>query len=278
MELEGPVALATIKETGADGAQLHKLAFFRLTDGQWRLSPPQPDRFGPTIAKDSPHFRITVRQRDERFLPDLVNLAEGAYVTLCGELRCRPAGQPLNLLLAYDIAGTQLEPAAGEISVPSPWLTGRTPDGLPAAAFEQELVRQLAVHLATDKAPDTPPAVLQAIGDWAAAELAGAPVPGDGTLLPALQNGSLLPLDVVWRQANSQPHVANPLVSAQLHTMLAFAQATLVDDAVGRLLEAGPGPLPVVLQRAFGLDATTFAADWLRWVSSAFPAVSPQVG
>jgi hypothetical protein len=132
--------------------------------------------------------------------------------------------------------------------------------------------------LAADKAPNTPPAVLQAVGDWAAADLAGAAVPGGEALPAALQDGGLLPLDVVWRQANSQPRVANPLVTAQLHSILAFAQATLADDAVGRLLEAGSGPLTVVLQRAFELDAATFAADWLRWLSSAFPPVSPQVG
>ena len=78
--------------------------------------------------------------------------------------------------------------------------------------------------------------------------------------------------------ANGQPRVANPLVKAQLRTMLTFAQATLVDDAIGRLLEAGAGPLSVVLQRAFRLDATTFSADWLRWLSADFNTFSQQVG
>ncbi len=227
LTLDGQLAVATVTETNADGVALHKLAFYRLTEGQWRLAPPQPDSFGPTIPEESPHFRITVRKRDERFLPDLVNMAEGAYVTLCGELRCKPASQPLTLRLSYDVAGTRAEPTPGEVSIPSPWLTGRTAAGLPTADFEQELIRQLAVQLAMDKAPDTPPALLEAIGDWAAAELAGAPVPGGETLPPALQNGTLLPLDIVWRQASSQPNIANPLVSAQLHSMLAFAQATL---------------------------------------------------
>ncbi len=140
------------------------------------------------------------------------------------------------------------------------------------------MIRQLAVQLALDKAPNTAAPVLEAIGDWAAADLAGAPMPGGETLPPALQNGGLLPLDVVWRQANSQPNVANPLVKAQLHTMLTFAQATLVDDAIGRLLEAGAGPLPVVLQRAFQIDSTTFASDWLRWLSADFNSDSQQVG
>ena len=120
--------------------------------------------------------------------------------------------------------------------------------------------------------------MLEAIGDWAAAELAGTPMPGGEALPLALQNGTLLPLNVVSRQANSQPHVANPLVTAQLHTMLAFAQATLVDNTIGRLLEAGAGPLPVVLQRAFQLDASTFSAGWLRWLSADFGPVSQQVG
>ena len=278
LRLDGQVAVAEVTETSADGAALHKLAFYRLTDGQWRLAPPQPDSFGPTISEESPHFRITVRERDERFLPDLVNMAEGGYVTLCGELRCTLDAQPLALHLAYDFANAGTDPAPGQLSILSPWLTGRTAEGLPTSAFEQELIRQLAVQLALDKAPNTPAPVLEAIGDWAAAELAGAPMPGGEALPLALQNGTLLPLDVVWRQANSQPHVANPLVKAQLHTMLAFAQATLVDDAIGRLLEAGAGPLPVVLQRAFQLDATTFSAGWLRWLSTDFTSVSPQVG
>ena len=278
LTLDGQVAVAAVTETGADGATLHKLAFFRLTDGQWRLAPPQPDSFGPTISEESPHFRITVRERDERFLPDLVNMAEGGYVTLCGELRCTLDAQPLTLHLAYDFAnaGTDLTP--GQLSILSPWLTGRTAKGLPTSAFEQELIRQLAVQLALDKAPNTSAPLLEAIGDWAASELAGTPMPGGEALLLALQNGTLLPLDVVWRQANSQPHVANPLVKAQLHTMLVFAQATLVNDAIGRLLEAGAGSLPVVLERAFQLDSTTFSAGWLRWLSTDFSSVSPQVG
>ena len=278
LKLDGQVATAAVTETSADGAALHKLAFYRLTDGQWRLSPPQPDSFGPTISEELPHFRITARERDERFLPDLVNMAEGAYVTLCGELRCTLDAQPLLLHLAYDFANAGSDPTPGQLSILSPWLTGRTAEGLPTSAFEQELIRQLAVQLALDKAPSTSAPVLEAIGDWAAAELAGAPMPGGEALPLALQNGALLPLDVVWRQATSQSHVANPLVKAQLHTMLAFAQATLVDDAIGRLLEAGAGPLPVVLQRAFQLDSTTFSADWLRWLSTYFTSVSPQVG
>ena len=278
LTLDGQVAVAEVTETGADGAALHKLAFYRLTDGQWRLAPPQPDSFGPTISKESPHFRITVRERDKRFLPDLVNMAEGGYVTLCGELRCTLDAQPLILHLAYDFANVGTDPVPGRLSILSPWLTGRSAEGLPASAFQQELIRQLAVQLALDKAPSTSAPVLEAIGDWAAAELAGAPMPGGEALPLALQNGTLLPLDVVWRQANSQPRVANPLVKAQLHTMLAFAQATLVDDAIGRLLEAGAGPLPVVLQRAFQLDSTTFATDWLRWLSADFSSVSQQVG
>ena len=278
LTLDGQVAVAEVTETGADGAALHKLAFYRLTDGQWRLASPQPDSFGPTISKESPHFRITVRERDKRFLPDLVNMAEGGYVTLCGELRCTLDAQPLILHLAYDFANVGTDPVPGRLSILSPWLTGRSAEGLPASAFQQELVRQLAVQLALDKAPSTSAPLLEAIGDWAAAELAGAPMPGGETLPLALRNGTLLPLDVVWRQANSQPRVANPLVKAQLHTMLTFAQATLVDDAIGRLLEAGAGPLPVVLQRAFQLDSTTFASDWLRWLSADFSSVSEQVG
>ena len=205
-------------------------------------------------------------------------MAEGGYVTLCGELRCTLDAEPLVLRLAYDFGNAGSDPAFGEISILSPWLTGRTAKGLPAPAFEQELIRQLAVQLARDKAPDTAAPVLEAIGEWAAAELAGAPMPGGEALPLALQNGGLLPLDVVWRQANSQPHVANPLVKAQLHTMLTFAQATLVDDAVGRLLEAGAGPLSVVVQRAFRIDDTTFSADWLRWLSADFGSFSQQVG
>jgi len=278
LTLDGQMAIAAVTETSAEGVALHKLAFYRLTDGQWRLAPPQPDSFGPAISEESPHFRITVRKRDERFLPDLVNIAEGGYVTLCGELRCTLDAQPLALHLAYDFANAGTDPLPGQMSILSPWLTGRTDEGLPTSAFEQELIRQLAVQLALDKAPDTPAPVLDAIGDWAASELAGAPMPGGEALTLALQNSTLLPLDVVWRQANSQPHVANPLVKAQLHTMLAFAQATLVDDAIGRLLEAGAGPLPVVLQRAFQLDSMTFATDWLRWLSADFGSVSQQVG
>ena len=278
LTLDGPVAVAEVTEMSADGVALQKLAFYRLTNGQWRLSPPQPDSFGPTISEESSHFRITVRERDEHLLPDLVNMAEGGYVTLCGELRCTLDAEPLVLRLAYDFSNAGSDPAFGEISILSPWLTGRTAKGLPAPAFEQELIRQLAVQLALDKAPNTAAPVLEAIGDWAAAELAGAPMPGGEALPLALQNGGLLPLDVVWRQANSPPHVANPLVKAQLHTMLTFAQATLVDDAIGRLLEAGTGPLSVVLQRAFRLDATTFSADWLRWLSADFGSFSQQVG
>lgn len=270
VHLDGPLAIAEITETSADGVALRKLAFFRLVDSQWLLAAPQPDSFGPTVSDESPHFRITVRKRDEPFLADLVNMAEGTYVILCGELRCRTDSLPIDLHLAYTFSNGASAADAVRMSVLSPWITGWTAEGSPSALFEQELTRQLAVRLAAEKAPDAPAPVLEAIGDWAATDLAGAPPPGSAELATAMETGALLPLDVVWRQANSQPHVANALVKAQFHTMLVFAQTTLVDDAIGRLLEAGNGPLPAVLQRAFRIDATTFSQDWLRWLTTDF--------
>lgn len=276
--LNGSWATAWVTETNADGSALHKLAFFRLADGQWRLAPPQPDSFGATVTEQTPHFRISVRERDEEFLPNLVNLAEGAYVTLCGELRCNDTAQPLSLRLAYEYTDASATLAPGQMSILSPWVTGWKAPGRPADVFEQELTRQMAMQLVLSKAPHTVPSVRTAIGDWAAAELAGAALPGVETLAPALQKGTLLSLDFVWRQATTQPYLADPLVKAQLHTMLAFARATLGDDAIGQLLEAGAGPLNVVLQRAFEADAATFSQEWLRWLNATLTSVSPQAG
>ena len=73
-------------------------------------------------------------------------------------------------------------------------------------------------------------------------------------------------------------YVVGSTVSLVVGAVAVVLMFRLVDDAVGRLLEAGAGPLSVVVQRAFRIDDTTFSADWLRWLSADFGSFSQQVG
>lgn len=267
VQLAGSRATAEVLETQADGRVLRKLAFFNLDDGRWRLAAPRAADFGPKASKDSPHFRVDYRQRDESLAGYLVNLAEGAYVTLCGELRCRGANRPLTLRVEYE-AGTRPEPRAGEILVPSPWLVGIDQSGQPDALLYQELARQLARQLAQAKAPEAPAGLLQAIGAWAASDLAGAAAPGAEALQGALQSGNLLPLAAAWEEAVLNDDPAAALATGQVQSMLAYLQARVASDAIGRLLEASPGALDQILRRAWDVDLASFQEQWLLWLGA----------
>jgi hypothetical protein len=265
VRLQGDLAETEVAVTGDDSHTLRRLVFFRLADGQWRLAPPAPDAFGNEKQTTTPHFRVLYRERDQRFVPGLVNLAEGAYVALCGELRCTTGSRPLDLRLVYDAqAGAPLI-TPGIVAVASPSLTGWQPDGQPGAAFSQELVRQIAAQLALSKMPATSTALLAVIGDWAAAELAGGLSLVDETLARGLRAESLLPLDRIW-DAVVHGNSDDQLFWGGIASVLRFVQSTWGSDAIGLLLEHAYGSLDDMTRRAFQVDSQTFEQMWLAWL------------
>ncbi len=280
VELSGNQALATVSETQADGSRLRKLTFWRLSDDRWRLTPANQALLGEQQQTRSPHFVLTYSKVDEPFIVDLINTAEGAYVTLCGELRCRRDTLPLSLQLYYDIAATATA-QIGRVLTPSPWLVGVDAAGKPAPAFTQELVRQLATQLAQAKAPEAAPTLWQAVGDWAANDLAGATLPaapetpGADLFAAHIQAGRLpLPLDIVWSEVALEGNEDNALAQAQMVRLLAFVQASYGSDAVGQLLEGAPRHLHEIVRRRFAVDLQTFEQAWLQWLGT-FPMLTP---
>lgn len=263
--LQGDYALAEVVEQGAAGQTLRKRVPLRRTDGGWLLTAPDLTLVGEESTRQSTHFTVYYRQVDEPFIADVINAAEGAYVALCSELRCRGTGPKLSLRI-WPPGAAEADFAGGVLAVPSPWSVGVDPAGRPAAEFYQQIVRQIGWRLAQIKAPEAAPALWWAVGDWAAAELAGAPLPGDLTFMEHVRNGRQpLPLDLLWRSvAYDNDHT--PLTAAQFRQMLTFLQDTYGADAVGRLLEGAPRHLHQIVRRRFGTDIQALEAAWQQWL------------
>lgn len=272
VRLDGNTAEAEITVADGQGGTLRRLIYFRLSDGQWRLAPPAPDFFGAEQSTTTPHFRISYRERDQRLVPALVNLAEGAYVALCGELRCTMDSRSLDLRLVYDAQADEPPVTPGVVAVASPSLAGWRPDGQPGAAFTQQLVRQIAVQMALQKAPDASPALLQVIGGWAAAELGGGPSPADEALASALQAERLPSLDRVW-DAVVHGNSDDRLFWGSMASVLPFVQSAWGSDAIGLLLEHASGSLDSMTRRAFQIDGEAFQQLWLAWLAQAHTPV-----
>lgn len=265
VRLNGQAAEAEVTVTDESGTTLRRLIYFRLVNGQWRLAPPVPDFFGQEKVATTPHFRISYRERDESLVPGLINLVEGAYVALCGELRCVDSSRLLELRLSYDAAAELPAVTPDALVVATPGLLGLRADGQPGAAFDQQVTGQIAARLTAQKAPGASTALLEVVGDWAAAGLAGSPGLADETLAAALYADSLLPLDRVW---NALVHgaSADPLAKAELRSVLSFVQSAWGSDAVGRLLENSSGALADMTQQAFQIDDQAFQEQWLAWL------------
>jgi hypothetical protein len=273
VELSGSRALAEVVETQADGNPLRKLVYFRRSDEQWRLAPAEPTLLGDQAQQESVHFTVIYRQQDEPYIGDLINAAEGAYVTLCGELRCRSGGYPLRLQLQYDLDAA-VDGTDGQLHVPSPSLTGIDQAGKPTPALYSALVRQMAARLAQAKAPEAAPALWHAVGDWAAKDLAGANLPGAALFQERLEAGELpLPLDMVWSEVAIEGNADNGPAMAQMSAMLAFVQATYGSDAAGKLIEDVPDHLHAIVRRSFAVDIQAFEQAWQEWLG-AFPMLA----
>lgn len=266
VRLHGDLAETEITVTADGGAPVRRIVFFRLSDGQWRLAPPAAGVFGAEGETAATHFRVLYREQDQRFVPDVINLAEGAYVALCGELRCAETGRPLDLRLLYDAQAEAPALGSGSVAVASPRLAGWQPDGQPGAAFGQQLVGQIAAHIAQAKAPGASVALVAVVRDWAAAELAGGVSPVDQTLAEALAAGSLLPLDRAW-DAVVHSDGDNALARAELASLLRFLHDRWGSDAAGRLLENSSGSFHEMARRAFGIDGQSLQDGWLAWLS-----------
>lgn len=273
--LDGQRAAAELVETGANGQTVRKIGFFRLNDGQWQVAAPWSEFFGAERSVESPHFHITYRRRDQPFVDTVINLAEGAYVSLCGELRCAPDLRPLDLQLIY-APDTPGPPFLYRVGVTSPSLLGLLADDRPSAAFHQEVVRQTAQALAAIKAPGSSMGLQQVIGDWAAVELAGGDGAGNAVLAEALQAGALLSLEQVWRAVALDEGV-DPLARAQMGSVVAFVQEMWGADAVGRLLENSAESFAQMTQQSFGVAPDEFQARWLDWLTRDSAPVSETV-
>ncbi|MEZ4766903.1 MAG: hypothetical protein R2844_00550 [Caldilineales bacterium] len=271
VRLQGDLAVAELLETPADGGEAAtRTVFFRLHGGQWLLTAPVAEQFGAPLQEASPHFMIHYRKADKPSIHALVDLAEGSYVALCGELRCHESERPLQLILGYEEAAPAAE---GTLQVLSPRLLGVDSAGQPAAAFERELVGALAAYLAADRFPAATPALRASIAEWAIDDLSGAASPEMTALRQAARRDDLLPLDRVWRLAGSQNR-NDPLVQTQVASVFAYAQDTFGSGAVARLLETMPADLPGALQRAFDVSYDDFSAGWQEWLQAGPPAAT----
>jgi hypothetical protein len=264
VRLLGDLAEAEVVE--ANGAGLSRLIYFRLADGQWRLAPPAPDAFGAEKQAETTHFRITYRERDQRFLPALINLAEGAYVALCGDLRCSAGSRPLDLRLAYDAQADDPAATPGAVIVASPSLAGWQPKGQPGALFNQRLAGQIARQLAALKAPRASDSLLELIGAWAMEEPANGRSPMDDALATMDPIQGLMSLDRAWAavvRRNSNDWLAR----TEIGSVLRFVQSTWGSQAVGLLLENASGSFGEMTRRAFQIDGPTFQQMWLAWLA-----------
>lgn len=274
VELVGARALAEVVETQPDGAALRKLTVFRRIDNQWRLARFDPELMGDELQRSSTHFHWTYRQEDEPFVNDLINAAEGAYVTLCGELNCRGEQRPLTVAVTYE-QGSLLRAGASEMEVLSPWIAGLDEANRPSPVVYQSLVHQIAETMAQAQAPEGALSLWRAVGDWAASDLAGAALPGEMLFQEHIQAGRLpLPLDVMWREI-AVDNADNPLAAAQMRRVLAFVQDVYGSDAVGRLLEGVPDHLHEIVRRSFNTDLQSVEQAWLTWLN-AFPMLTQQ--
>lgn len=269
IELDGYRAVANLQETFEDGSTAQRLEFFRLLDGQWHLAQPWPEAFGDELVVAAPHFRITYRQRDEPYVADLVNLAEHTYAEVCAELGCPSGGRSIGLWVHYAGSLSEEQKATG-IFLPSPSLTGIEASGsISGEHLRQELVRQLAVQITQDKAPEAAPVFWQAVGDWAASDLAGAPLPGLSVLQEHLRAGNPpLPLDMAWREIVDDGNAANALALAQMQVFFSYVRSLAGDGAVRALLEAGQGPFHDIAGRVFAIDQGTLEERWRSWLGA----------
>jgi hypothetical protein len=268
VRLLGDLAEAEVVEAGGDG--LSRLIHFRLAEGQWRLAPPTPAAFGEEKQAETTNFRIIYRERDQRFLPALIDLAEGTYVALCGELRCSSGSRLLDLRLAYDAQADDPPVSPGAVIVASPGLAGWQPNGQPGVLFNQRLAGQIAMQLAALKAPLASDSLLELIGAWAMEEPVNGRSPMDDALASMDPIQGLISLDRAWA-AVVRRNSNDWLAQAEISSLLRFVQSTWGSDAVGLLLENAAGSFGEMTRRAFQIDGPAFQRLWLAWLAQQQP-------
>lgn len=270
VRLDGRRALAAVSEFLPSGSAVVKQVAFRLDGDRWIMTRPRPDDFGAAGEAESPHFRIHYRQRDEPLVSYMINALEGAYVTLCSDLRCAPGQQLIELELQYGEADPALQPSS-DVAVPSPQILGLDANGQPIATFEEAVVERLGQHLALAKVPGASSALLAVLGDWASSSLLDPHSREDvqRTLQGAAESGLLLPLGAGWQAVVIGDDATDPMAAAQVHSLLAFAQEVAGNDAVGRMLEAlnVTQDFDVLVRRVFNVDSDRLQARWLAWLA-----------
>ncbi len=269
------------------GITRRKVEFFRLVNDQWIHTGPDERYWGSPLETQTEHLRCTYRERDEKWVADLLDKGEKIHQRICDDFGLVPAEEQVTIEVAYspDVY-LPFYPEGPILWMPSPLLVGMEDDsdGQIKDFLGALLVNYLAVQSVggdMSKVTGARRAALDAIRYWE-----GVQVRSDGgksyyvpDLAEAIEAGGLLPLDEVWGDSTPQQY---ELARAQSITLIDYIVERYGKKSMPALLQAlgSSTSLDEALQKALGAGFAIeeFEVGWLTFVWEKYgPAGAPPV-
>ncbi|MFB0547147.1 MAG: hypothetical protein ACETWB_09570, partial [Anaerolineae bacterium] len=289
VELQGEEAWVKVVWTELSTTR-RKAEFFRLVNGQWKHTGPNERYWGSPLETRSEHLRWIYRERDERWVTDLLDKGDKIYQRVCDDFGLVPAEEQVTIEITYWLdAAYPLYPEGPIVRMPSPLLIGMEDDS--AGQMEDYLGALLVDYLAVQsvggdvaKVTGACRAALDAIRHWEATQVS--PDRWESYrashLAEAIETGELLPLDEVWGDNTTKRY---ELATAQSHTLIEYIVERYGRESISVLLPAlsSSPSLEEALQKALGpgFVIEEFETGWLTFVwekygpAGAAPVISP---
>ncbi len=286
VELQGEEAWVEVVWT-EEGTTRRKVEFFRLVNDQWIHTGPDERYWGSPLETQIEHLRWTYRERDEKWVADLLDKGEKIHQRICDDFGLVPAEEQVTIEIAYspDVY-LPFYPEGPILRMLSPLLIGMEDDN--DRRLEDLLGAFLVNYLAVQsvggdmtRVTGARRAALDAIRYWEGVQVSSDRwksyyVPD---LAEAIEAGGLLFLDQVWGDSTPQQY---ELARAQSVTLIDYIVERYGKKSIPALLQAlgSSTSLDEALQKALGpgFAIEEFEVGWLTFVWEKHgPAGAPPV-
>lgn len=267
-----------------EGVPYRRMQFYRLADGRWRRTLPDPRFWGEARNRKTNHFLFIYHEREEGIINALAPWAEEAYRRILSDFLAPAWNGTIIVEFRTEEASRSIDLVNFRFALPSPFLLGYRADGKPDSLLRSSLAYDLALVGTVNRTGlfsrqarlRNNWLMLNAVVQREVERLVPDGVTNAETraeqLRQAVRDGEILPLRAFWPPFDLRSNRDFNLALAQAQSLLDYAEEQAGSGAVPALLSAlgQQKPWDAAISYAFNMEADQFEAGWLAWLQARY--------
>ncbi len=267
-----------------NGVPYRRMQFYRLSEGRWRRTLPDPRFWGEVRNRKTTHFLFIYHEREEGIINALAPWAEETYRRILSDFQAPAWNGAIIIEFRTEEAGRAIDLVNFRFALPSPFLLGYRADGRLDGLLRSSIAYDLALVGAVSRTGlfsrqaryrnnwlMLNAVVQREVERLVPDGMADAEAKAE-QLRQAVRHGEILPLRAFWPPFDLRSARDFNLALIQAQSLLDYAEEVAGDAAVPALLLAlgQQKPWDDALLYAFNVEAARFEAGWLAWLQARY--------